>query len=98
MTTYNVVNLSGIAEITGNIGTLSAPATVDCTAYNVKQINLYSSVGSSTITFSFLTGTLILPAGESYSLELPLPISGCSIELTALGVGASLLYAIVGVK
>lgn len=98
MTVYNVVNMAGIAEITGNIGTLAAPATVDCTAYSVKQINVFSSGGNSTLTFSFLTGTLILPDGASYSIDLPLPISGFSFTLTAIDPGTSCLYSIVGVK
>jgi hypothetical protein len=98
MTVYNVVNMNGIAEITGDIGSWNAPDSITCDTYSTKQINVFSNGGNSTLTFSFLTGTLILPDGASYNIDLPLPLSNFTLTLSAIDPGASLFYCIVGVK
>ena len=97
MTEYNVTNMNGATKITGNIGSWSAPDSITCDAYNVKQINVFSSGGNSTLTFGFLDGTLVLPDGASYNIDLPMPISGVTITLSAIDVNTTLFYCIVGV-
>ena len=96
-TSYNVTNVNGITQITGNIGSwTSAPSTITCSSYNVTQINVFSIGGNSTLSFGFLTGTLVLPDGASYNINLPVPISGVTITLSAIDANTTLFYCIVG--
>ena len=96
-TNYNVVNMEGIRQITGDIGSwTSAPSSITCDSYNVKQINVFSIGGNSTLSFGFLNGTLVLPDGASYNIDLPTAISGVTITLSAIDPGTTLFYCIVG--
>jgi len=98
MSNYNVINLNGVREVTGAIGTWAAPNSVTCSDYAVTHISVYSTGGNSTFTVNFMSGSMVLADGVGYDISLPAPTTGVTLALTAIDATTSFMYSIVGVK